>query len=100
MPSLSSVKLRNRLRAIRPDLVIEIKNVRVNGQLRGCSGFVKNPANDHIVYVNTEDNLRSGEALYRTAESMKDYRGGRNRFAAHEELPDAIVDLLDHANPR
>lgn len=98
MATLATVKLRNRLRAIRPDLVVEIKNVRVNGQLRGCSGFVRDPARDRIVYVDTEAGFqRRDEALYRTASSMRDYTGGRNLFTSFDELPHAIVDLLERA---
>ena len=90
--TLAMTKLKNQLVAIDPDLTVELRNVRVNGQLRGCSGFVTNPVTGDIAYVNTETS--TGSALYRTAESTRDFRGGRNQFASHLELPRAVVNLL------
>lgn len=89
---LAMTKLKNALVKIDPDLKVELKNVRINGQLMGCSGFVTNPDTGQIVYVNTESDL--GTALYRTAESTRDYRGGQNRFAGYDDLPGSVVSLL------
>ena len=54
-----------------------LKNISVNGDKRGCSGFIAR--GDAIVYVNTE--VLGGGYLYRTAAHMKDYSGGVNRYA-------------------
>lgn len=56
---------------------VQLKNVSVNGDKRGCTGFIQSGA--RIVYVNTE--VLGGGYLYRTAEHMKDYTGGTNRYA-------------------
>lgn len=57
--------------------VCALKNIAVNGDKRGCSGFITR--GDAIVYVNTE--VLGGGYLYRTAAHMKDYTGGVNRYA-------------------
>ena len=56
---------------------VALKNISVNGDKRGCSGFIAR--GDAIVYVNTE--VLGGGYLYRTAAHMKDYTGGVNRYA-------------------
>jgi hypothetical protein len=94
--TLAMTKLKNQLVKIDPDLKVELKNVRINGQLKGCTGFVTNPANGKIAYVSTDVDYRPGlhNALNRTAESTRDFRGGMNRFAGNDELPRAVVELL------
>lgn len=93
--TLAMTKLKNALVKIDPNLKVDLKNVRVNGQLQGCSGFVTNPATGKIAYVNTDHNHSTNrEALYRTAEHTRDFRGGMNKFAPYYELPQAVVDLV------
>ena len=96
MAPLAMTKLRNRLLAIQPDLIVDLHNVRVNGVTFGCSGFVTDPQTGHIVYVNTDHNhmTRYNNAYYRTAESTSDYTGGRNHFATYADLPERVVALL------
>ena len=53
---------------------VALKNIRVNDDKRGCSGFIS--LHGVHVYVNTE-----GVLMYRTAQHLKDYTGGANRFA-------------------
>ena len=90
---LSSVKLRNQLLKLDSTLDVRLKNVRVNGQLRGCSGFVGNGTS--WVYVNAEhDRGISPDALYRTATGPTDYTGGRNQFAPYGDLAWAVVSTL------
>lgn len=94
--TMSMTQLKNRLAKIDPELKIELRNVRINGQLQGCSGFVTNPATGKIAYVSTDCNHgRSlNDSYYRTAESTRDFRGGLNKFASYDELPRAVVELL------
>lgn len=94
---LAAIRLRNQLLALRPDLVVKLRNVRINGALFGCTGFVTDPQTGHIVYVSTDHNhgLSYDKALYRTAEHDKDYTGGRNRFATYAELPAKVIELLE-----
>lgn len=69
-----STKLKNQFSSAH---TVALKNISVNGDKRGCSGFIAR--GDAIVYVNTE--VLGGGYLYRTAAHMKDYSGGVNRYA-------------------
>ena len=83
-----STKLKNQFSSAH---VVALKNIRVNDDKRGCSGFIS--LNGAIVYVNTE---RCGSLgyLYRTAEHLKDYTGGPNRFARDMDSLVAGVNQL------
>lgn len=96
MYTLNAVKLRNQLNALAPEegLDIHLQNVRINGVLQGCSGFVYNPNTETFVYVSTDrnhDTVRN--ALYRTAKNRRDYTGGTNRFAEWDELAEKVLAL-------
>lgn len=98
--ALLSRKLRNRLNKKAEEkwtsnpLVIDVKNIRVNGQSVGCSGFIGNLYTNNIVYVNTETNSNT-KYLFRHAESMWDYTGGANRYAFNiDEYVDKIIAML------
>lgn len=96
MPALAMTKLRNRLISAQPDLKVELKNVRVNGALYGCSGFVTDPKSGAVVYVNTDvDNgVGARPPLLRTARHTRDYTGGSNNYAPANELHLAVIRLL------
>ena len=84
-----STKLKNRFS---PAHTVALKNIRVNDDKRGCSGFIA--LGDSIVYVNTEPCGSLGY-MYRTASHMKDYTGGVNRWAkALHSLVAGINQLL------
>jgi hypothetical protein len=70
-----STKLKNRFTSVHQ---VHLKNIAVNGDKRGCSGFIS--LGDAIVYVNTEPCGSLGY-MYRTAQHLKDYTGGVNRWA-------------------
>lgn len=90
---VSMTKVKNALRHERPDLVPTLRNVRVNEQLRGCSGFISDPATGKVVYINTETGI-SHKALYRTAEHTRDFRGGQNQFCLPSDIVEHAVALL------
>lgn len=86
---LLSVKLKNRFS---PAHVVALKNIRVNDDKRGCSGFIS-LAGVHV-YVNTEPCGSLGY-MYRTAAHLKDYTGGPNRWARDlDSLVKGINELL------
>lgn len=95
-----SVKLKNvlnkRAEELGMKLEFKLKNVVINGEKRGCSGFVKNLANDSIVYVNTEEPcLSTLHYMYRYADSFTDYSGYRNRWAdSLQTLVQGIFECL------
>jgi len=47
--ALLATKLRNELRAIKPNFQVQLRNVDVNGVKMGCSGFVTDPATGRVV---------------------------------------------------
>lgn len=86
-----STKLKNRFSSVRQ---VHLKNIAVNGDKRGCSGFIS--LGERIVYVNTE--VLGGGYLYRTAQHLKDYTGGVNRWAKDlDSLVNGINQLLKGA---
>ena len=101
---MNSITLSRKIKAIAETKGIEVnislKNIIVNGNRRGCSGFIKLYGN--VVYVNTEKSEYSplkDKNLYRYAGYVGDFssnsiKDGNNRFAKDEELPTAIIDLL------
>ena len=86
-----STKLKNQFSSAH---VVALKNIRVNDDKRGCSGFISLAG--AIVYVNTE--VLGGGYLYRTAAHLKDYTGGPNRFARDLESLVAGVNQLLKGN--
>lgn len=71
---------------------VQLKNISINGNKRGCSGFIQ--ANGKTVYVTTEPCFNLGY-MYHTAKHLKDYTGGINRWAKDiDSLVRGINDLL------
>lgn len=79
------------------DLEFHLKNILINGEKRGCSGFIVNKINGLIIYVNTEGSVLSSlkNYMYRYADSLKDFTGYRNRWCnTPDELANNICTLL------
>lgn len=82
------------------DLQFDIKNIVINGEKRGCSGFVTNKENGSCVYVDTEKPccLNLG-IMYRYADNNKDFMGYSNRWTGRnydtDSLANVILSLLD-----
>lgn len=92
-------KLKNAIARVNTEnLPIEfrLKEIDVNGDKRGCSGFVYNTANGSILYVDTEGSVLSGlNYMYRYADSLMDYAGYHNRWAnSLDELAANMVACL------
>lgn len=94
--AISATKFRNAVRRIDPEVTCKVKNIRINGELRGYSGFITK--DDRVVYVNHEVDPWSSrdEGYYRVAKNDKDYRGGRNRFAQGDIMAERAVELINH----
>lgn len=83
-----SQKLKNRFSG---NQVFHLRNIIINGNKRGCSGFIA--LNENTVYVNTE--VLGGGYLYRKAKDNKDFVGGVNQYANDiDSLVNAINQLL------
>jgi len=95
--SLLMTKLKNQLHKINPDYECHLRNINVNGQKRGCSGFVVNPENGRVVYVDTESSVYeplANQSLIRYAEHTRDYRGGQNNYCPTDNTAQAIHKML------
>ena len=91
--AISIVKVRNILKKNGITDVVG-KNIRINGQLRGCYGFATCPngkGNGKIIYFDTEVTSLfqpplNGRILYRYAKSTNDFVGELNRYCDFENL--------------
>lgn len=103
---LLKIKLINAIKKVAEEknipLKYNIKNISVNGQKRGCSGFVINTLTNSCVYVNTEQSCYSplaNKSLYRYAKDDKDYSStnlinGNNKFCENHCLAENVVKML------
>lgn len=92
--AISMTKVKNAIHKINPSLTFKLSNIRINGQLRGCSGFITNPNTNKIAYINTESVLSNHKILYRTAEHNKDFTGGSNQYTDVDNYAKCIIGLI------
>lgn len=97
--TVSMTKIKNLIKKDYPHLEPHLSNIRINGQLRGCSGFLVDTNNNRIAYINTEASAyspRGPQALIRNARHLKDYSGLRNRFVPlhTETIVSSVSELL------
>lgn len=79
-------------------LTFDLDNIKINGDVRGCSGFITNNDTGVIVYVDTESTLSyrpHNEMMFRQARHDKDYRGLRNRWSGLDTYVIDVIKLLD-----
>lgn len=94
---VSMTKIKNEIARSAPTLTPKISNIRVNGQLQGCSGFITDPATGRVVYISTDVNHQTvRQALFRTARNDRDFTGGTNRWCALDaaEIIESVVELF------
>jgi hypothetical protein len=98
---MSMTKVKNAINKTKPNFfVFNLNNIRINGQLRGCSGFITNPENDAIVYINTEKSVMDGNSmLFRYARHEKDYQGLTNRWATTNDFIPSVIAALQKGTP-
>jgi hypothetical protein len=82
---ISSVKIRNVFKD--KPFSVDLKNIVINGQRRGCSGFITNNETNKCCYITTEPFWTEiefpgfcGNIMMRAASSTKDYCGGINHW--------------------
>ena len=101
----STQKVRNNFKkmGVADRFTFHLKNISVNGQKRGCSGFVVENSTGKVVYITTEPFFEGGlygnkknTLMYRTAENLKDYSGGLNHWGMCENVAGHILSLLAH----
>ena len=71
----------------------KLENISINGDKRGCSGFIiyHKAVGDIVVYINTEKSFYLNSMLYRYAKNDKDYKGLYNH---HEENFDTFINSI------
>lgn len=101
---LLSVKLKNGLTSLAEqmgmDITTHLKNITVNGQKRGCSGFVT--CGESCVYVTTEHSCYgpiSDKSMCRYAKDTEDFssnglKKGYNQFVADDFLAAKVISML------
>lgn len=76
------------------DVEFKLRNTIINGDKRGCYGFIKNPENGVVVYLDTEKSVLSSLGyLVRYAKDFKDFTGTRNRMN-HWSLDDIVEEVV------
>lgn len=82
-------------------LRITVKNIRINGASRGCSGHITYLPTGRCVYINTEPSLTAPvKLLYRYAMDEKDFSSNRpghnfpNLYTTEENLAFSVARLL------
>lgn len=87
-------KLKNELTATLPDCTV----TGFTPNHFCTSGFIQHNQTKKICYVSLNDvrynTYATKRLLYRTAEHLRDYTGGRNCYAALEDLADAVQTML------
>lgn len=75
---------------------LHISDIRINGMIRGCSGFLRNTDSGKICYINSEGSCLqtlANKILIRTAVNLSDYTGGQNHFVELNEIVRAAIRL-------
>jgi hypothetical protein len=82
-----------------PDnLEFSLDNIIINGDKRGCSGFITNRDNGVTVFLDTEKCVCGGSMFCRYALNDKDYTGCRNRnIYTKDELIEEVCKCLADA---
>ncbi len=99
-----SQKVKNLIKKLNPEnnYIFNLKNIDVNGQKRGCSGFITNPDIGNVVYITTEYCM-AGHFMYRYAENDHDFRGRTNRWDGKNDFAvfgKKLVEALSQTNAR
>ena len=93
-----STKLKNALNNMKGiNIECSFSNISINGQKRGCYGWVRNTDNNTTVYISTEP-IYCG-FLRRYAKDMKDFGGAHsiNQFSKSlKELVDDVYSMLQY----
>ena len=96
---ITKIKLIRSLQKRKRNLAFDLEATKINGIVKGCDGFITNPDNGLIVYVNTESSVYApiaNKILVRYANSTSDYRGGLNNFVEVKDLPEEIINMLSN----
>ena len=94
---LLATKVKNEIHKLNCTLECNIKNISVNGEKRGCSGFITNPKTGACVYINTEGTCcgpTSQQVMWRKAKDIHDYTGEQNHWCNSAVLVKTVVKAV------
>ena len=97
--AVSMTKVKNLLKKSGRYYATKMMNTRVNGQLRGCFGFIRRSGDDKPIYIDTE----YSPFLIRFARDENDYCGETNEYCQFDTLIqtlDAMFSRLDRHKAR
>ena len=108
--AISITKVKNALKKQGVYYVSKGGNIRVNGQLRGASGFIRSrigngvghDGREKVVYFNTEPSvLNQGDCyiLIRIARDDSDYSGGTNHYTTWADFAKNVDRLFGQISP-
>lgn len=87
-----STKLKNAFNNMKGiNIECSFKNISINGQKRGCYGFIRNLSNNTTVYISTEP-IYCG-FLRRYAKDMKDYGSAHSINCFSKSLSQLVDDV-------
>ena len=101
--AVSMTKIKNAIKRSPYDMIPHLKNIRINGQLRGCSGFLEDAKTGRLAYINVEveNDMPASQnilnrAYYRNARHLKDYSGMRNRYCDidADDVVESVAELF------
>ena len=95
--AISMTKVKNLLKKKGVYTIENVHNTRVNGQLRGCFGFVRRTDGTRYVYFDTEGSSYgplADKILVRYAASAVDFTGERNNFIDWADFGKVIDEML------
>lgn len=82
-----AIPARNAIKKANPAAKLEfgLRNIVINGQKRGCSGYIHDPATGNTVYINTESSCVGLGHLVRSAPSTDIHDNSRDGANYHEK---------------
>lgn len=91
---MNQARIKNEIRAQNRTYTSKLRNKKVGG-MQVCSGFISNPSNNKIIYIDTEGMAREDKCvILRRAKTFKDY-SGQSILANEYDIGAKIVLMLE-----
>lgn len=92
---MNQARIKNEIRLYNKRYVVKLRNSKFK-EKQVCNGFIQNPQNKRIIYINTEGlYCKSGKILIRTVKSFNDFQGENEIYATAEDIGKKIVSMLE-----
>lgn len=94
------VKIEFELAGKRDAYTFHLTTIVINGQKRGCSGFIESNETHKLAYITTEPFFEGGlygderkTLMYRTARNLRDYSGGNNNWGSCNDIVHCVESI-------